>query len=51
MLREIRIGQLVIENVEAVVMQHLGMSLLARPFSTGCAVIRCRNGVLTLTWQ
>jgi len=51
MLREIRIGQLVIENVEAVVMQHLGMSLLGQTFLNRLRSYQMQNGVLTLTWQ
>jgi aspartyl protease family protein len=50
-LREIRIGQLVIPDVQAVVMQHLDVSLLGQTFLSRLHSYQMQNGVLTLTWQ
>jgi aspartyl protease family protein len=50
-LREIRIGQLVIEDVQAVVMQNLsGGSLLGQSFLSRVESYQMRDGVMTLTW-
>ena len=49
-LREIRIGQLVIEDVHGVVMQNLGVSLLGQSFLSRLDSYQMRDGVLTLTW-
>jgi aspartyl protease family protein len=50
-LREIRIGDLVIEDVRAVVMQNMAVSLLGQTFLNRLRSYEMRNGVLTLTWQ
>jgi len=49
-LREIRIGQLEIDDVDAVVMPHLGVSLLGQTFLNRLDSYQMRDGVLTLTW-
>ena len=49
-LREIRIGQLTVEDVEAVVMQNLGVSLLGQSLLNRLESYRMRDGVMTLTW-
>ena len=49
-LREIRIGQLAIEDVPAVVMQNLGISLLGQSFLSRVESYQMRDGVMTLTW-
>jgi aspartyl protease family protein len=51
MLREIRIGQLVIEDVQAVVMPNLTVSLLGQSFLSRLESFQMRGGVLTLSWQ
>jgi clan AA aspartic protease (TIGR02281 family) len=51
MLREIRIGQLVIQDVQAVVMQDMQVSLLGQTFLHRLHSYQMRDGVLTLTWQ
>jgi len=51
MLREIRIGQLVIEDVPAVVMQNMQVSLLGQTFLHRLHSYQMEGGVLTLTWQ
>jgi aspartyl protease family protein len=51
MLREIRIGQLVIEDVQAVVMQNMSVSLLGQTFLKRLESYQMRDGVMTLTWQ
>jgi aspartyl protease family protein len=51
MLREIRIGQLVITDVQAIVMQNLNQSLLGQTFLSRLQSYQMQNGVLTLTWQ
>jgi aspartyl protease family protein len=51
MLREIRIGQLVIEDVQAVVVQHLWCSLLGQTFLHRLHSYQMQGDVLTLTWQ
>jgi aspartyl protease family protein len=50
-LREIRIGQLVIQDVRAVVVQHLRCSLLGQTFLSRLHGYQMQEGVLTLTWQ
>jgi clan AA aspartic protease (TIGR02281 family) len=49
-LREIRIGQLAIDDVRAVVMQNLSMSLLGQSFLSRLESYQMRDGVMTLTW-
>ena len=50
-LREIRIGQLAIEDVAAVVNENLAMSsLLGQSFLNRLQSYEMRNGVLTITW-
>jgi clan AA aspartic protease (TIGR02281 family) len=51
MLREIRIGQLVIPDVHAVVMENMQTSLLGQTFLSRLHSYQMQNGVLTLTWQ
>jgi aspartyl protease family protein len=51
MLREIRIGQLVIQDVRAVVVPHLQYSLLGQTFLNRLHSYEMQGGVLTLTWQ
>jgi clan AA aspartic protease (TIGR02281 family) len=50
-LREIRIGQLVIEDVNAIVLQNLNVSLLGQTFLSRLHSYQMQDGVLTLTWQ
>ena len=50
-LREIRVGQLVIRDVDAVVMQNLGTSLLGQSFLKRLESYQMKDGVLTLAWQ
>lgn len=50
-LREIRIGQLAIENVTGVVNENLSMrSLLGQSFLNRLQSYEMRDGVLTITW-
>jgi len=49
-LREIRIGKLEIDNVKAVVMPNLDVSLLGQSFLNRLQSYQMRDGVLTLTW-
>jgi aspartyl protease family protein len=49
-LREIRIGQLEIDDVDAVVMPNLSVSLLGQTFLRRLDSYQMRDGVLTLTW-
>lgn len=49
-LREIRIGQLEIDNVQAVVMPNLNVSLLGQTFLSRLDSYQMHDGVLTLTW-
>ena len=49
-LREIRIGKLEIDNVRAVVMPNLDVSLLGQTFLSRLESYQMRDGVLTLTW-
>jgi aspartyl protease family protein len=50
-LREIRIGQLVVQDVNAVVMQNLNVSLLGQTFLKRLDSYQMKDSVLTLTWQ
>ena len=50
-LREIRIGQLEIDDVKAVVMPNLNVSLLGQTFLNRLRSYQMHDGVLTLTWQ
>jgi clan AA aspartic protease (TIGR02281 family) len=50
-LREIRIGQLVIPDVNAIVMPNLNQSLLGQTFLNRLHSYQMQNNVLTLTWQ
>lgn len=50
-LREIRIGQLEIDDVDGVVMQNLSVSLLGQSFLHRLDSYQMHDGVLTLTWQ
>jgi aspartyl protease family protein len=50
-LREIRVGQLVIRDVDAVVMQNLGTSLLGQSFLKRLESYQMKDGILTLAWQ
>ena len=49
-LREIRIGQLSIENVPAAVMDNLDQSLLGMSFLTRLRSFEIREEALTITW-
>jgi clan AA aspartic protease (TIGR02281 family) len=49
-LREIRIGQLEIDDVKAVVMPNLNVSLLGQTFLSRLDSYQMRDGILTLTW-
>jgi aspartyl protease family protein len=49
-LREIRIGQLSVADVPAVVVEHLATSLLGQSFLTRLDGYEMRDGVLTLTY-
>lgn len=49
-LREVRIGQLEIDDVKAVVMPNLAVSLLGQTFLSRLDSYQMRDGVLTLTW-
>jgi aspartyl protease family protein len=49
-LREIRVGQLEIDDVQAVVMPNLTVSLLGQTFLSRLDSYQMRDGVLTLTW-
>jgi clan AA aspartic protease (TIGR02281 family) len=51
MLREIPIGQLVIPDVHAVVMENMQVSLLGQTFLSRLHGYTMQDGVLTLTWQ
>lgn len=50
MLREIRIGQLAIDNVPAAVIEHLDVSLLGMSFLGKLRSYEMRDGRLTITW-
>ena len=49
-LRAIRIGQLEIDDVKAVVMPNLEFSLLGQSFLSRLSSYEMRGGALTLTW-
>ena len=49
-LRDIRIGQLEIDDVKAVVMPNLNVSLLGQTFLSQLDSYQMRDGSLTLTW-
>jgi aspartyl protease family protein len=49
-LREVRIGQLVLNDVQAAVSEHLHVSLLGQSFLTRLDSYEMRDGVLTLTY-
>jgi clan AA aspartic protease (TIGR02281 family) len=51
MLREIRIGQLVITDVAADVMENGAVSLLGQTFLSRLHSYQMQDGMLTLTWQ
>lgn len=50
-LREVRLGQLAVEDVQAMVIENLGMSLLGQSFLNRLQSYEMRDGVLTITWQ
>jgi clan AA aspartic protease (TIGR02281 family) len=50
-LREVRIGQLTIENVNAIVQRNLAHSLLGQTFLNRLQSFHMERGVLTLSWQ
>ncbi len=49
-LREVRVGQLSIDDVPAVVAENLGISLLGQSFLTRLDSYEMRDGVLTLNY-
>ena len=49
-LRELRIGQLEIDDVEAVVVENLNVSLLGQSFLNRLASYEMRDGALTMNW-
>jgi aspartyl protease family protein len=49
-LREIHIGQLTVDDVHAVVMQKLSVSLLGQTFLSRLESYQMRDGILTLSW-
>lgn len=49
-LRELRIGQLVVYDVQAIVQEHLFASLLGQSFLTRLESYEMRDGVLTLNY-
>ena len=50
MLREVRIGQLLIENVPAAVIENLDQSLLGMSFLKRLKRFEMREGALTISW-
>jgi aspartyl protease family protein len=50
-LREVRIGQLALENVQAMVVENLNISLLGQSFLKRLDSYEMRDGVLTITWN
>ncbi len=50
-LREVRIGQLAISDVEGIVHENLGISLLGMSFLKRVDSWEMRDGALTLNWQ
>src|ERR1019366_8256282 len=49
-LRELRIGQFAVDDVPAVVMDNLGISLLGQSFLNRLDSYEMRDGVLSLNW-
>jgi aspartyl protease family protein len=49
-LREVRIGQLALDDVDAVVAERLSTSLLGMSFLSRLGGWAMRDGVLTLSW-
>lgn len=49
-LREIRLGQLSVDDVQAVVIDNLEVSLLGQTFLKRLQSYEMRDGVLTITW-
>lgn len=49
-LREVRVGQLTMQDVSAVVVEHLGISLLGMSFLSRLDGWEMRDGALTLSW-
>lgn len=49
-LREIRLGQLTVDDVQAVVMEKLDVSLLGNSFLKRMQSYEMRDGLLTITW-
>jgi aspartyl protease family protein len=50
-LREVRIGQLALPDVPAMVIENLGVSLLGQSFLKRLDAYEMRDGVLTITWN
>ena len=50
-LREVRIGQLALSDVPAIVIENLGVSLLGQSFLKRLDAYEMRDGVLTITWN
>jgi aspartyl protease family protein len=50
-LREVRIGQLALSEVQAMVIENLGVSLLGQSFLKRLDGYEMRDGVLTITWN
>ena len=50
-LREIRLGQLSVDDVPAVVIDNLEVSLLGQTFLQRLQSYEMRDGALTITWQ
>lgn len=50
-LREIRLGQLAVEDVQAIVIENLDTSLLGQSFLNRLQSYEMRDGALTITWQ
>jgi aspartyl protease family protein len=50
-LREVRIGQLALGDVQAMVVENLNISLLGQSFLKRLDGYEMRDGVLTITWQ
>lgn len=50
-LREVRIGQLALSDVQAMVIENLNVSLLGQSFLKRLDGYEMRDGVLTITWN
>jgi aspartyl protease family protein len=50
-LREVRIGQFVLSDVQAMVIENLGVSLLGQSFLKRLDGYEMHDGVLTITWN